>query len=107
MNSEEVPESWDCISLLDLKLDISDGNYSSEYPTQKEFVQSGIPFLRANNIGSRWIDSKGMVFIGAQKHEQLKKGHLKKNDILVSTRGEIGSIKRNGVSYLHGNGCCS
>lgn len=33
-----------------------------------------------------------MKFISVEKHNQLRKGHLKLNDVLVTTRGEIGKI---------------
>lgn len=33
-----------------------------------------------------------MYYISKQKHSELLKGHLKTNDILISTRGNIGQI---------------
>jgi type I restriction enzyme S subunit len=33
-----------------------------------------------------------MKFISVDKHSQLLKGHLRKNDILITTRGDIGQI---------------
>jgi len=90
--SERVPEGWEFVSLSQLDLDISDGNYSSKYPTSDEFVKVGVPFLRANNIGSIKVNPKNIRFISNKKHAELKKGHLKNGDILISTRGEIGKV---------------
>ena len=90
--SSVVPEGWEMVSLSQLDLDISDGNYSSKYPTSDEFVKVGVPFLRANNIGSIKVNPKNIRFISNKKHTELKKGHLKKSDILISTRGEIGKV---------------
>ena len=33
-----------------------------------------------------------MRFLSPQKHAQLKKGHLKTGDILITNRGEIGKL---------------
>ena len=73
-------------------LTISDGNYSSKYPRSDEFVERGIPFIRANNMRSGTIIDDDMYYITPEKHSILLKGHLKANDILVSTRGNIGII---------------
>jgi type I restriction enzyme, S subunit len=87
-----IPKGWEVKSLSELKLDISDGNYSTKYPTSNEFIENGIPFLRANNIGALEINAKDLRYISPEKHAELKKGHLKRNDILISTRGEIGKV---------------
>ena len=73
-------------------LTISDGNYSSKYPRSDEFVERGIPFIRANNMRNGTIFDDDMYYITPEKHSLLLKGHLKANDILVSTRGNIGII---------------
>jgi len=88
----EMPESWQVVRLGDIDLDISDGNYAEKYPRQSEFVKEGIPFIRANNIDNLSITWDDMKFISVEKHNQLRKGHLKLNDVLVTTRGEIGKI---------------
>lgn len=76
----------------DLDIHIADGNYSSKYPRSEEFLESGIPFIRANNLLDKSVSDKDMYFISPQKHNLLKKGHLKKNDVLVTTRGDLGKV---------------
>jgi type I restriction enzyme S subunit len=87
-----IPEDWDVKEMQSLHFDISDGNYSSSYPKSSEFVEYGIPFIRANNIKGMRIVDDDMRFISASKHQQLLKGHLKKDDVLITTRGDIGQI---------------
>ncbi len=87
-----LPNGWRIEELGNLKLDISDGNYSSLYPTQNEFVESGIPFIRANNIYKNTVIDKDMRFISEEKHSILKKGQLKQNDLLFTNRGIIGQV---------------
>jgi type I restriction enzyme S subunit len=82
--------AWEVKTLGALKLDVSDGNYSAKYPTQEEFVASGVPFLRANNLRSGTVTDEDMRFISNEQHSQITKGHLKQGDILITTRGELG-----------------
>lgn len=87
-----IPEDWEVQTLKNLNLDISDGNYSSKYPSASDFRPYGVPFIRANNIRNMGILDDDMRFISPDQHGALLKGHLKKNDVLVTTRGEIGQI---------------
>ncbi len=83
---------WKEVKLGDLKLDISDGNYSAKYPKQADFLDTGVPFLRANNLDKGTISDTDMRFISPKQHSEITKGHLKKGDILLSTRGELGNV---------------
>ena len=71
---------------------IGDGNHSSNYPKASEMVDAGIPFLRAGNIQDGNVVDRNMKFISPEKHEILKKGHLRKGDLLITNRGEIGKL---------------
>jgi type I restriction enzyme S subunit len=81
-----VPKNWKIEKLKDLDYDISDGNYAAKYPRSDEFVASGVPFIRANNIKDSKIIWDDMRYITHDKHYFLRKGHLKKDDILITTR---------------------
>ncbi len=98
-----LPNGWRIEELGNLKLDISDGNYSSLYPTQNEFVESGIPFIRANNIYKNTVIDKDMRFISEEKHSILKKGQLKQNDLLFTNRGIIGQVGLVPDKYIGAN----
>ena len=91
-NGERFEGEWEEVKLGDLKLDISDGNYSAKYPKQADFLDTGIPFLRANNLDKGTISDNDMRFISPKQHSEITKGHLKKGDILLSTRGELGNV---------------
>ena len=79
-------------SIKESGLTISDGNYSSKYPRSEEFVERGIPFIRANNLKNGTVVDEDMYYITPEKHKILLKGHLKPNDILITTRGNIGQV---------------
>lgn len=72
--------------------EIGDGNHSSNYPKSSEMLKEGIPFLRSGNIQDGKITDDNLKFISPEKHQILKKGHIKTGDILFTNRGEIGKI---------------
>lgn len=92
--SEEtyLPEGWTYRKIEECGFDISDGNYSSKYPKYDEFVSSGVPFIRGTDFAGKYISTKNVLYITPEMHAELKKGHTKQGDILISTRGEIGKI---------------
>ena len=92
--SEEtkLPEGWSFKQIEGCGFDISDGNYSSKYPKYDEFVSSGIPFIRGTDFVGKYISTKNVLYITPEMHADLKKGHTKQGDLLMSTRGEIGKI---------------
>jgi restriction endonuclease S subunit len=55
-------------------------------------VEDGVPFIRGTNLVEGKIIAEDIRFISEEKHAQLKKGHLKTNDILFTNRGEIGKV---------------
>jgi type I restriction enzyme S subunit len=82
-------EGW-VVKTLEEVCIIGDGNHSSNYPRKDELVEAGVPFIRATNMVVGRISGSDMRFLSPQKHAQLKKGHLKTGDILITNRGEIG-----------------
>ncbi len=90
-NGQDFPE-WEVKNLSDVNIYISDGNYGEQYPKAEEFKQYGIPFIRANNINGLSLTWADMKFIDDSLHKVLTSGHLEANDILVTTRGDIGMV---------------
>lgn len=84
------PMGWEVSNVGGMGLYISDGNYAEKYPRAHEFVEEGIPFIRANNLSNGTVVWDDMRFITPEKHEYLQKGHVKTDDVLICTRGNIG-----------------
>ena len=80
------------VAIGESNLKIADGNYSAKYPRSEEFISEGIPFIRGNNFENKSISDKDMYFISPEKHFELKKGHVKPKDVLITTRGNIGKV---------------
>lgn len=76
----------------DQRVRMGDGNYSSKYPKQSDFVSAGVPFISNKNIKEGRILPRELRFISKKQHQELKKGHLKYGDVLISTRANIGDI---------------
>ena len=94
---------WTPTNFGALGLDVSDGNYSSKYPSQSDFVATGVPFLRANNLKFGTVSDNDMRFISKEQHSQITKGHLKQGDVLITTRGELGTVALVPDRYIGSN----
>ncbi len=92
-NLPRLPVSWKWVVLGELDIDISDGNYAEKYPKASNFIEEGIPFIRATNIGNNYlIVPNGLRYISPKLHDELQRGHLLLHDILIVTRGQIGKV---------------
>jgi len=88
----EFEDAWAKKSIDELDIYVSDGNYGELYPRADAFTQTGVPFIRANNMVNGILSWDDMRFIPVELHATLTSGHLKTGDILVSTRGDIGTL---------------
>lgn len=88
----QIPIDWGIYPLKEVVSIIGDGNYSSKYPKSDDFIDFGIPFLRANNLINGKLSMKDVRYISPIQHESLKKGHIKIGDIIITVRGEIGKV---------------
>ena len=84
-----IPYKWDIYTVEELiNMEILDkpldGNHGSIHPTQKDFVQSGIPFIMASDIKDGHIDYDSCKFITEELSKTLKKGFAKEGDILLT-----------------------
>jgi type I restriction enzyme S subunit len=83
---------WPSAEIGKTAIKISDGNYAEKYPKASDFVETGVPFIRANNIRNGTVMADDLRYISVKKHELLKKGHLQTGDVLITTRGKIGNL---------------
>ena len=100
LSFEEGEVEW---KTLDAICEIGDGNHSSKYPRSDEMVDQGVPFIRGTNMVNGTISGQDMKFITPEKHQELRKGHLKAHDVLMANRGEIGKIAQIPNDYAGSN----
>lgn len=70
--------------------EILNGDRSSNYPSGKDFIAYGIPFINAGHLKNGKIDFSNMDYISKQKYEQLSGAKIQKKDILLCLRGSLG-----------------
>jgi type I restriction enzyme S subunit len=72
---------------------IIDGDRGKNYPAQDEFTPNGYClFLNAKNVTTNGFSFENCMFITKEKDELLRKGHLDRGDIILTTRGTIGNL---------------
>lgn len=72
---------------------VIDGDRGKNYPKSDEFFSSGYCiFLNAKNVTKNGFIFNDVQFISKEKDEALRKGKLKRFDIVLTTRGSVGNF---------------
>ena len=89
---KEFTSDWEVDNLSDLSL-IIDGDRGKNYPKEKDFFDDEFClFLNAGNVTKLGFDFKNKLFITKEKDQSLRNGKLKRNDIVLTTRGTVGNV---------------
>jgi len=89
--SRQLPEGWRWVSLGDVSTKISKG--TTPTTLGRDFVSSGIPFLRAEDILGGAADwSKVAFYISYQTHDFLYRSKLQPGDLLITIAGTLGRV---------------
>ncbi len=87
------PVGWEIKEIKDAGISVIDGDRGKQYPNKSEFSSTGFClFLNTGNIKGDSFDFTSCDFITEQKDSLLKKGKLRRRDIVLTTRGTVGSI---------------
>ncbi|MGU8806249.1 restriction endonuclease subunit S [Clostridium perfringens] len=98
----DIPKEWEIKNLDEISI-LIDGDRSNKYPGEKDIVENGILFLSTQNIVNSKINYDNCKFISQEKFNELSKGKLKKDDLVITLRGSIGNVaKFNGDVYNTG-----
>jgi len=68
-----------------------DGNHGNIHPKSSDFVDSGIPFVMANNVQGGRVDLENCSFIRKEQADSLQKGFSITGDILLTHKATIGN----------------
>ena len=86
----ELPIGWSVARLNEI-VNFENGDRSSNYPTEDEYVASGIPFWGAKDIINNKLQvNPGLRFINKSKFDELRSGKLKDKDFICLLRGSVG-----------------
>lgn len=83
----EVPEHWKVVRARDTVIRI--GNGVTPRGGSEVYTNSGIPFLRSQNIYDDGLRIKNVSFISKEIHEDMKSSQLKERDILINITGAL------------------
>ena len=87
----KLPKDWKCLQLGEITNFIN-GDRGKNYPSQNDFVDSGIPFINAGHIQNGNIHFESMNYISKERFDILGGGKVQNNDILYCLRGSLGKI---------------
>ena len=99
-----IPVGWEVEKIGESEVDVLDGDRGNEYPKEKDFAPTGYClFLSAKNVTKNGFVFLDCSFISKEKDEKLRKGHLDRFDMVITTRGTVGNIAffDDSVSYDH------
>lgn len=87
-----IPEDWVVTPFTSIG-DVIDGDRGANYPGKRDFSSDGYClFLNAGNVTKTGFRFKDCAFISREKDERLSKGKLKRDDIVLTTRGTVGNF---------------
>jgi type I restriction enzyme S subunit len=73
--------------------EIQDGNHGDKHPTSKDYVEDGIPFLMASDIGNDGMaDLDHCKFIPQSLADSLRIGFAREGDVLLTHKGSVGRV---------------
>jgi len=70
--------------------DFINGDRGQNYPSEGDFIDSGIPFVNAGHLADGKVDFSKMNYISESRFELLGSGKIQANDILYCLRGSLG-----------------
>ena len=88
-----IDNCWGKINFgKDNEIQIIDGDRGINYPKKEEFKKEGYClFLNTSNVKNGYFDFSECDFISKERDSMLRKGKLKKGDIVLTTRGTVGN----------------
>lgn len=90
----EIPESWEWVRLGEVTQFIN-GDRGRNYPSRRELVETGIPFINAGHLNDSEIELINMNYITDEKFESLSSGKIEIDDIIYCLRGTLGKCSIN------------
>jgi type I restriction enzyme S subunit len=85
--------SFKSVKFKDTNINIIDGDRGENYPSQNEYLEDGYClFLNAKNVTDSGFKFNKTKFISKEKDNILRKGRLKKEDVVLTTRGTVGNV---------------
>ena len=65
----------------------------------RDYVPEGVPVIRGQNMGSRWITGD-FVFVTPQKAKSLEANLARPGDVILTQRGTLGQVRRCSIDFI-------
>ena len=89
---KEIPVGW-IVGNMEKICSIEDGDRGKNYPKTADFLDDGYClFLNAGNVTKLGFDFSNNIYVTKERDEFLRKGKLKRKDVVLTTRGTVGNI---------------
>lgn len=85
----DIPESWKWVRLSQI-LNLENGDRSSKYPVESDYVDFGIPFFGAKDMDGDVMSFENVRYISETKFSELGNGKLQDKDFICLLRGSVG-----------------
>ena len=85
----DITESWKWVRLSQLAI-LENGDRSSKYPVESDYVDFGIPFFGAKDMNGSAMSLENVRYISEKKFSELGNGKLKNKDFICLLRGSVG-----------------
>ena len=87
-----IHPDWPILRFEEAPFEIIDGDRGTNYPKKEEFSPSGYClFLNTKNVRPDGFKFLELEFVSKEKDESLRKGKLRRGDVVLTTRGTIGN----------------
>ncbi len=83
----KLPVGWLWTHVSDVVEKVTVGFVGS---MKQHYCQSGVPFLRSQNVRVNRYEPAGLVHITREFHERIKKSSLRPGDVVVTRSGNVG-----------------
>jgi type I restriction enzyme S subunit len=83
-----IPEGWSWATFEQMSARVTVGHVG---PMKDEYVESGVPFLRSQNIRENRFDPEGLLHVSPAFHAKLAKSVLHAGDIGIVRSGAVGT----------------
>ena len=87
----DVPEHW-LVQPLKFMAELIDGDRGSNYPSDSDIKDNGVPFVSSKNIVNFRLTKNKLQYITLEKYESLGRGKLTQGDLVITVRGTIGHV---------------
>ena len=88
----EIPDSWSWTRFSNIAV-FENGDRSDKYPVEADYVDDGIPFFGAKDMGDRYMKFDSVRYITEKKYNELGNGKLQDSDMICLLRGNVGKTR--------------